>query len=190
MLYTGKGTEILFWINVNHSSAGRGGTWIITVAYPALQFIGRIVFSFHFGTYKFHGRKFASQRFLTPPAAKVTVFFDTLTSHSRFKALVLDDSVISRSKSVELLAFVFDHVIGKSVRGFDLLILGWTDGFSFIPVAFNMLSSAKQENAFRKSTLKLTSAQMGTKPEHLQPCISRTQPSNRNNPASRSASPC
>ena len=75
------------------------------------------------------------------------MYFDILTDRSRFKALVLDDSVIerSRSKAVELLAFVFDHVIGKSVRGFNLLTLGWTDGFSFIPVAFNMLSSAKQE---------------------------------------------
>ena len=35
-----------------------------------------------------------------------------------------------RRKAVELLAFVFDHVIGKSVRGFNLLTLGWTDGLS------------------------------------------------------------
>lgn len=92
------------------------------------------------------------KRFITLLAAKVTVFFDTLTNHSRFKALVLDDSVIdrNRSKVVELLAFVFDHVIGRSVRGFNLLMLGWTDGFSFIPVAFNMLSSAKQEKRFQE----------------------------------------
>lgn len=55
-----------------------------------------------------------------------------------------------RSKKVELLAFIHDHVIGKSVRGFNLLMLGWTDGFSFIPVAFNMLSSAKQEKRFKE----------------------------------------
>lgn len=46
--------------------------------------------------------------------------------------------------------FVFDHVIGKSVRGFNLLTLGWTDGFSFIPVAFNMLSSARREKRFKE----------------------------------------
>ena len=93
------------------------------------------------------------RRFITLLAAKVTVFFDTLTKRSRFRALVLDDSVIGRgrSKSVELLAFVFDHVIGKSVRGFNLLTLGWTDGFSFIPVAFNMLSSAKREKRFKET---------------------------------------
>lgn len=71
--------------------------------------------------------------------------------------MVLDDSVIARkrSKVVELLAFIHDHVIGKSVRGFNLLMLGWTDGFSFIPVAFNMLSSAKQEKRFREPDSKI-----------------------------------
>ncbi len=85
------------------------------------------------------------RKFITVLAAKVIAYFDTLTCDSRFKALVIDDSVINRnrSKRVELLAFIFDHVIGKCVRGFNLLTIGWTDGYSFIPVAFNMLSSAK-----------------------------------------------
>jgi hypothetical protein len=56
---------------------------------------------------------------------------------------------------VELLAFVFDHVTGKSVRGFNLLTLGWTDGFSFIPAAFNMLSSAKREKRFKEIDPKI-----------------------------------
>ncbi len=93
------------------------------------------------------------RRFVTLLAAKVTVFFHSLTNENRFHALVLDDSVVTRnrSKKVELLALIFDHVIGKSVRGFNLLTLGWTDGFSFIPVAFNMLSSAKQEKRFAEA---------------------------------------
>ena len=90
-------------------------------------------------------------------SARVTIFFDSLTKPGRFKALVLDDSVIARkrSKKVELLAFIHDHVIGKSVRGFNLLMLGWTDGFSFIPVAFNMLSSAKKEKRFSEANSKI-----------------------------------
>lgn len=36
---------------------------------------------------------------------------------------------------------VYDHVIGKTVKGFNLLTLGWTDGYSF-PVGFNMMASA------------------------------------------------
>lgn len=105
------------------------------------------------------------RRFITLLAARVTVFFDTLTSRSRFKTLVLDDSVIARnrSKAVELLAFVFDHVIGKSVRGFNLLMLGWTDGFSFIPVAFNMLSSARQEKRFKEANPKIDKRTNGYK---------------------------
>ena len=91
-------------------------------------------------------------RFITLLAAKVISIFEKLTSKNRFCALVIDDSVIGRkrSKSVELLALIFDHVIGKSVNGFNLLTIGWTDGFSFIPVAFNMLSSAKQEKRFKE----------------------------------------
>ncbi len=33
--------------------------------------------------------------------------------------------------------------MNKTVRGVDLLLLRWTDGYSFLPVAFNMLASAK-----------------------------------------------
>ena len=87
------------------------------------------------------------RRFVTMLAANVVASIDQLTDSNRFKAFVLDDSVIGRkrSKRVELLAYIFDHVAGKTVKGFNLLTLGWTDGFSFIPVAFNMLSSAKSD---------------------------------------------
>lgn len=51
-------------------------------------------------------------RFLMLLAAKVTSRFDALTRPERIKVLVLDDSVVkrNRSKSVELLARVYDHV--------------------------------------------------------------------------------
>ena len=95
------------------------------------------------------------RRFITLLAAGVIERLDPLTSSNRFKAFVLDDSVISRnrSKSVELLAFIYDHVINKSVKGFNLLALGWTDGFSFIPVAFNMLSSARAEKRLNEAKI-------------------------------------
>lgn len=85
------------------------------------------------------------RRFILLLCARVTSYFTTLTRADRVKCFVLDDSVIQRgrSKKVELLSFVYDHVINKTVRGFNLLTLGWTDGYSFIPVAFNMLASAK-----------------------------------------------
>jgi len=86
------------------------------------------------------------RRFITLLSAKIIAYFDTLTNPNRFKAFVLDDSVINRkrSKRVELLAYIFDHVNHKTVKGFNLLTLGWTDGYSLLPVSFNMLSSAKE----------------------------------------------
>ena len=97
------------------------------------------------------------KKFLLLLAAKVISVFDKLTRPERIKVLVLDDSVIkrSRSKSVELLAKVYDHVEHKFQKGFTLLTLGWSDGYSFIPVAFNMLSSAKQENRYQEVSDKV-----------------------------------
>ena len=31
------------------------------------------------------------------------------------------------------------------------MALGWTDGFSFVPVAFNLLSSAKKQNRYQEA---------------------------------------
>lgn len=93
------------------------------------------------------------RRFITLLAASVVDCFDKLTNSNRFKAFVLDDSVINRnrSKAVELLAYVYDHVSNKTVKGFNLLTLGWTDGFSFIPVAFNMMSSANESKRLNEA---------------------------------------
>lgn len=84
------------------------------------------------------------KRFLTLLAVKVTDYFNGLTKPGRVILLVLDDSVIprERSKQVELLSRVYDHVARKTVKGFNMLTLGWTDNYSFVPVAFNMMASA------------------------------------------------
>ena len=78
----------------------------------------------------------------------MTTAFDRLTRPERIKVLILDDSVIkrNRSKSVELLARVYNHVEHRFQRGFTLLTLGWSDGYSFIPTGFNMLSSSSASN--------------------------------------------
>ena len=92
------------------------------------------------------------RKFLLTLAANVISNFAALTRPERVKVLVLDDSIMkrSRSKTVELLAKVYDHVDHKFQRGFTLLTLGWTDGYSFIPVAFNALSSANKENRIQE----------------------------------------
>lgn len=85
-------------------------------------------------------------------AVKVTSAFDSLTRPERVKVLILDDSIIkrNRSKLVELLARVYDHVEHKCQKGFTLLALGWSDGYSFIPTGFNMPSSATTSNRYNE----------------------------------------
>ena len=82
----------------------------------------------------------------------MTTAFDRLTRPERIKVLILDDSVIkrNRSKSVELLARVYNHVEHRFQRGFTLLTLGWSDGYSFIPTGFNMLSSSSASNRYNE----------------------------------------
>jgi hypothetical protein len=71
-----------------------------------------------------------------------------LTDEKRVNVFIIDDSLFSRSRSkaVELLAKVFDHVNGRYVRGFRMLTLGWSDGNTFLPLAFSLLSSEKEAN--------------------------------------------
>src|SRR5699024_11280927 len=92
------------------------------------------------------------KKFILLLAAKVTAAFSSLTRPERVKVLILDDSVITRnrSKAVELLARVYDHVTHKYQKGFTMLTLGWSDGYSFVPVGFNMLSSSKQTNRYKE----------------------------------------
>lgn len=71
-----------------------------------------------------------------------------LTDEKRINVFIVDDSLFSRSrsKSVELLARVFDHVKHRYDRGFRMLTLGWSDGNTFLPLAFSLLSSEKESN--------------------------------------------
>jgi len=71
-----------------------------------------------------------------------------LTSVDTPKVFIVDDSLYNRdrSKNVELLARVYDHNDQRYYRGFRLLTLGWSDGSSYLPVSFSLLSSANQKN--------------------------------------------
>ena len=104
-------------------------------------------------------------KFLMLLAVKVTTSFHALTRPERVNVLILDDSVIkrNRSKNVELLARVFDHVEHKCQKGFTLLTLGWSDGYSFIPTGFNMLSSATQSNRYNEVLEKIDKRTNGYK---------------------------
>ena len=96
-------------------------------------------------------------KFVLLLAAKVTSAFCTLTRPEHVRFFVLDDSVIkrNRSKAVELLARIYDHVEHKYQKGFTLLTLGWSDGYSLVPVGFNLLSSAKKSNRYQEISDKI-----------------------------------
>ena len=107
------------------------------------------------------------QRFLYLLSAKViNHHIDLLTADNRADAFVIDDSFYSRtrSKAVELLSWVNDHADGnKNKRGFRMLTLGWTDGNSFIPVAFNLLSSANPKALINPARASIDKRAIGYK---------------------------
>ena len=83
--------------------------------------------------------------FLARVATTVICFFSTLTSDNKRKVYVVDDSLYNknRSKKIELLSRVFDHVENVYVNGFRFLALAFTDGISLIPIDFALLGTKK-----------------------------------------------
>ncbi|WP_236160498.1 transposase, partial [Lactobacillus delbrueckii] len=71
-----------------------------------------------------------------------------LTSDQRADCFVFDDSLYSRTgyKKTELAAKVFDHVSMTYKKGFRMMIMDWTDGSSFVPIASSLLSSKNDQN--------------------------------------------
>lgn len=124
------------------------------------------------------------RRFMLSMATIVVRFFDVLTSEEREKVLIFDDSTYdrSRSKVVELLAWIYDHNRGCSLKGFKLLTLGWSDGNSFLPLDFVLCSSAeagKRLQGIRKELDKRTCGYkrrleaMAKSTSHLEPMVKR-----------------
>jgi hypothetical protein len=98
-------------------------------------------------------------------AATVVCFLDVLTSEKRENILILDDSTYDRSRSrmVEMLAWIYDHASGRSLKGFKLLTLGWSDGNSFLPLDFVLCSSAREDNQLQGIRKKLDKRGCGHK---------------------------
>lgn len=89
------------------------------------------------------------RRFLLLLAKRIIdTFFLPLTEEKGDRVLILDDSTYSRdrSKKVELLSKCYDHCAHRYFKGFRMLSLGWSDGRSFLPLAFSLLGSAKEKN--------------------------------------------
>jgi len=89
------------------------------------------------------------QKFLLLLATRVITPVATLNDDTRRAVLIVDDSFYGRqrSKKVELLSTVRDHADrGRMKFGFRMLTLGYSDGSSFLPLAFRLLSSKKPSN--------------------------------------------
>ncbi|WP_211062406.1 IS4 family transposase [Heyndrickxia faecalis] len=124
------------------------------------------------------------RRFLLSLVASVIGKVSKLTRHDRPKVLILDDSSYdrNRSKHVELLARCFDHASQKMrfYKGFRMLTLGWSDGATFLPVDFSLLSSKKSqingisENIDKRSSgYKCRKEALQTAPEQIPGMIAR-----------------
>lgn len=83
--------------------------------------------------------------FLSQIAQSAVSFCSPLTANDKRKIFVVDDSVYNknRSKKLELLSRVFDHVDKIYVKGFRFLTLAFTDGISLIPIDFALLGTKK-----------------------------------------------
>lgn len=76
-----------------------------------------------------------------------------LDSEDRANVLIIDDSMFerNRSKKVELLARIYDHVKHAYRFGFRMLTLGWSDGSTFMPVNSVLLLHRKQAKPYQRS---------------------------------------
>lgn len=76
-------------------------------------------------------------------------------NENQINCLVVDDTIIERgrSKKVELLSRQYNHVIGKTVKGFTNLALGWTDGINYIPLLSYLIASNKEKNLIQKANV-------------------------------------
>lgn len=88
----------------------------------------------------------------------------------------------NRSKKVELLARCMDHLSLRKrfYKGFRMLTLGWSDGYSVMPIDFSLLSSKKaQINGISEKIDKRTSGDkccveaLQTAPEQIPAMLER-----------------
>lgn len=81
--------------------------------------------------------------FLVALSKRIISSLDELTGDDRRAVFIVDDSFYDRSRSrkTEILSKVYDHARHVYGYGYRLLTLGWSDGNSFIPVNFCLMSS-------------------------------------------------
>ena len=78
----------------------------------------------------------------------IDIFLQHLTAEKKDRVLILDDSTYSRdrNKKAESLSKCYDHCDHRHFSGFRMLALAWSDGQSFLLLAFSLIDSAKEDN--------------------------------------------
>ena len=108
--------------------------------------------------YRFlNNAQFNWQKLLLKMAAFVTKFMSDLNGKEHINCFVADDTVIERprSKKAELLSYQFNHVTQKTEKAFTNLSLGWSDGFSYVPVQSYLICSHKKNKIIRNANKNL-----------------------------------
>ncbi|MDF7639585.1 transposase [Lactobacillus sp. ESL0791] len=88
------------------------------------------------------------QKLLCLAAVNLITALKPAIDKRRRLALIVDDTLMSRSysKKTELLARVYDHNEHEYVNGYRGLTVGWSDGNTFLPVNFALMSTKNKQN--------------------------------------------
>ncbi len=93
----------------------------------------------------------------------IEIIEDAKKTVSQIKAMIFDDSPIEKTgKSIERIGYIHDHVRDLYILGFKLLVCGFWDGKSFIPIDFSM-HREKRDSSLKKSGQRLTKKQLKVK---------------------------
>lgn len=93
-------------------------------------------------------------------AAKFKALINNCLENSdRPKCMIFDDTILAKTgKNIEKVSRVFDHVTRQYVLGFKLLLMGYWDGASFIPLDFSIHrergTNKEKPFGFKKKELK------------------------------------
>lgn len=88
------------------------------------------------------------QKLLCLIAARLIGCLKPFIDKRRRLAFIVDDTLMARSfsKKTELLAKVYDHDKHEYLNGYRGLTLGWSDGNTFLPVNFALMSTKTKKN--------------------------------------------
>jgi len=110
------------------------------------------------------------------------------------RALILDDTTVAKTgKNIEQVGYVYDHVRQNFILGYKILVAGYWDGVSFIPVDFsihrekrdariNKIKEQIEKKRTRINTLKEKESQLNKKAKMLKQEIKELDKSLKNKP--------